>query len=97
MGDQIRLDRQRMLQQADNEFSDLKNFIVTSCLQQLKELNYTIAQQDDENRILQKELTDNKRECSQLQQLMNQVSRRLENLENSVGSYGKKTKSKNNL
>jgi uncharacterized coiled-coil protein SlyX len=63
----------------------------------MKELSYTIAQQDDENRILQKEISDTKRECSQLQQLMNQVNKRLANLENAVGSYGQKIKTKDSL
>jgi len=91
MAHELRESRNNLLENTDFFYEDLKNNLMQGCLTKLKELHIEINNQQDENARLAKDCNDLKKECSQLQQLMLMVGKRLSNLEAAVGSYGPKT------
>jgi hypothetical protein len=83
--------RNRMVDETDAIYGELRTVVGGGCLTKLKELNIEILNQEEENMKLSKDCSDMKKECSQLQQLMIMVGKRLGNLEAAVGSYGPKS------
>jgi septal ring factor EnvC (AmiA/AmiB activator) len=90
----LRAERAALVDYTDRFFYDLKNDLMSGALQRLKELNISINNQKDENANLQKEIVSLKKEMSQTQQLVIMVNKRLTNVEEAVGRYDRKNKSK---
>jgi hypothetical protein len=81
-----------MAEFVDKSVEDLRTYCLPGAGAQVQELAILINQQKDENTILQSQITEMRKENSQIQQLLIMCGKKLTQLEESVGNYGPKNK-----
>lgn len=90
LAEHCRVQRILYLKKKDEFLSEMNNQLTTNAAEIGGYLKMNINGQMDENAQLQKEIGDLTKENSQLKQLIIMVGKRLQSLENAVGSYGQK-------
>jgi len=81
-----------MAEFVDKAVEEIRGLCLPAAAMHLQELGIAINQQKEENVLLQQQITEMRKENSQIQQMMILCNKRLGALEEAVGSYGPKTK-----
>ncbi|CAD8044850.1 unnamed protein product [Paramecium primaurelia] len=85
--DQLKQELHLMKQRITNNNEEIKNTTQPTLDAMLRDLRQAINTQKDENSKLQSQITELKKEKSQIQQLIIAATQKLAELENQVGNY----------